>query len=151
MGLASRLDRRTGSQPISREVQDDLALIPEELTRLVNVVNVHVKLLARPPHISLDVNAIPRLCRAPSSRRQIVLIPAKDSAWEGVLDDQLIRNESRDVAGRAHETEAMAGFGVFFPPARFKESRARIEEVRLRMREEVTIANGPRTLEFPRN
>ena len=132
--MASGRDRRAGSQAISREVQDELALTPEELTRLVNVVNVQVKLFARGPDIGLDVDRVPGWSLTPSGPRQRVLIPAKDLAGEDALDDELVLNEGGDVAGRAHETHAMAAFGVLSPPSRLNQSRARIEELRLTMR-----------------
>jgi len=106
----------------------------EELTRIINAVHVHIKVLLRLPDIRLDMNAVSRRFWAPSSRRELVLIPAKDLACDYILHDQLIRNESRNIAPRAHQTVAAAELGVFFPSARLKESRARIEEIGLRKR-----------------
>ena len=112
-------------------------------------MNVQVKVFARSTDIGLDVYAVPGWTRAPPARRQHVLIPAKDLGWKDVLDDELILDMSGTIARRAHQVRT-AVFRVFAPASRLKESRARIGEVRLRMRQEVRVANGPRALDIAR-
>jgi hypothetical protein len=80
MRVASGLERGTGSQLISSEVEDDWSLNTEELTRIVNVVDVHIKAFSWLPDIGLDMNAVSRRCWAPSGRRELVPIPAGDLA-----------------------------------------------------------------------